>query len=665
MKLTPTELAIDGNFALGTGANWDTYWSGTVTFDFTGFTGKCNNASGSVQNGTLRNGGTASNVVTGGTTIRIRGSVRTNDASSNPYIEMVTSPNAGQAAYFGTGAVANGVSLVNSATLQDFTVDLVVPIGHICYTVYFRNLSLASGFYIEWDNISIKELSSQVQVGMIAYQSDRTTPIQPNNISTSKLNIHNPLVVDASTMGEDWYEFTAYIYDRSADTAGITGLTPNQQNFELGVLTGSWETAVVVNSTAAINTNATYVRSGANSLASTSVAAGTARSFTTPISVVPGKLYSAIARSKGAAGRTVGVGIAWYSDALGSTYLSDSTGTLITDNSTGWTDLVITDYQAPANAVSARVYSNFVALGAGEVHYFDDFDFIGDFSGQMGSTAATAMSLSGQSKYWRPAIILDTKTISGDILDIDWFQIDRVAADLSIPGGLKASAVYADTVTTPIVSVTDTFAYPNISAQDGYVLTSDANGVALWQPPVSEVRISPDGTPPSSMTAGDLWINPARQGSEPQFVTATGPSTVVNLFLGSVYTKISAYGDTKITIPCDGILEIDFYCWIGWTTPSAAAISLGYVDYTVNTAGYASQVDMLFDYWYQSAIAAQSSQRDVRVRRIVRFESVPADGVDISIFVMGYGATSQANTRYPRMYTKFNPYANGTALVMT
>jgi hypothetical protein len=565
VKLTPRELALDGDFALGTNTRWDTFWGGTVTWDFTGNTGKATNTAGTNQNATLRNTGTNSNelpnYLTETTTIRISGRVRSSDPSATLYMEVLQSNTAGQAIYFGTGATtAASITIAPTTVWQNFTTDVVVTGRY--YNVYLR-ANIATTFFVEWDDISIKEFSAKLQVGMIAYQSDRTTPIQPNNISTTKYNIHNPLVISGSEMGTDWYEFTTYIFDKSLDTAGITGFTPNQNNLELGTTVG-WDFAAV-NSTVTINT--TQGRTLPNALQVSSTAAGAAYPQSQPSNVVVGKLYSAIGRVKAASvALTAGLRIDWYNS--GASLITTTFGPTVTTSTSVWTDVVLTDAQAPVGAVTARVSAYFTATGAAQVQYWDDLDFIGDFSGKMGTAAKYAMSLSEKAKYWRPAFIFDPGSQSNDVLDVDWFQIDRVTSDFSIPGGLVASYVSVDTVTAATQIITDTLVYPKASAGYGKVLTSDDFGTADWQMAPVPTTV---GAAPAAPRPGELWIDTSVGDFEEFFVNVRNTSATAHTpgTLTGSFAEQAGWSTWTIDFPCNGLLICDFAAFLKQSTANA------------------------------------------------------------------------------------------------
>lgn len=147
-------------------------------------------------------------------------------------------------------------------------------------------------------------------------------------------------------------------------------LTANQSNLETD-LTG-WVGAGT-NCTATRST--TTAKSGAASLRLD--AAGTSDMSTTTDTgasgepVVAGETYTASAYSKGAAARTVKVGIRWYE--AGGAFISEDLGTGIANNTSDWTTRASVTAVAPATAAFASV-KVFVddPGGAGEYHYFDE-----------------------------------------------------------------------------------------------------------------------------------------------------------------------------------------------------------------------------------------------------------------------------------------------------
>lgn len=320
LKVTPKETALDGDFAAGTIANWSTFWGGTVTWAFGANTGKATGGA-AAQNAVLRNNGTASSAIAAGTIVKISGKVRT-DHTVSPYIELVTSPNAGQALYFGTGSVIAAAQFVDpSATYVPFILEAVIPPGHLYYSIYFRS-TLDNLKYVEWDDISIKVYAPEIQIGMIGYKADRTTPVEPDNVGVTKTTIHAALAQSSGVTKDDWYEFDCYISDRS--------------------------------------------------------------------------------------------------DAA-------STGD--------------------------------------------------------GLSAKTARNLAEQARYWRPAFIFSGAT-SVETFVLDWFQIDRIKANISIPGAVLASQVNADTISTGNLVTSGTFALIDNGAKPNYVLTSlDDSGAGTWLRP--------------------------------------------------------------------------------------------------------------------------------------------------------------------------------------
>jgi hypothetical protein len=146
-------VEIDSGFATGA-TNWDWYWSGDVTADFSAGTGKQTANTAGAQS-TFRNSGTNSNTLAAGDIIYVSMSYRCATGVS-PGIELVTSPNAGQAIYFGTGAVIYASTYAPaSATWTSWGFFVTIPSGQACYTPYLRAYLTNAGDWVEYDNVWI------------------------------------------------------------------------------------------------------------------------------------------------------------------------------------------------------------------------------------------------------------------------------------------------------------------------------------------------------------------------------------------------------------------------------------------------------------------------------------------------------------------------------
>jgi len=138
--------------------------------------------------------------------------------------------------------------------------------------------------------------------------------------------------------------------------------------------------------------SATQKRSGSFSTRMTAVAAGAMQATGPNFSVSPGAAYtvSGYARA-GTTGRTVTVGLAFYTAALG--FISILGAGTVADTNAAFSR-ASSPVTAPANAYIAAVYVQVAGAALGEIHYIDDIQV------EAGSTATAYADGSQPGSYW-------------------------------------------------------------------------------------------------------------------------------------------------------------------------------------------------------------------------------------------------------------------------
>lgn len=571
-KISAREMCSDGNFALGTGANWDTFWGGTVNWVYSANTGKATSAAAGTQGAVLRNGGTNSNPAPAGTVVKISGKVRTSYASgAGPFVEMVTSSVYGQALYFGTGSMV-GAQLVidpspDATTWVNFYLEATVPPGQVCYTVYFRDYFENVGEWVEWDDLSIKELSQNISIGMIGYKSDRITPIQPDNVTSGKAVIHAALSTNTGIAREgDWYEYDVYISDRSADAASGNGLSAKTA-LSMAEQVRYWRPAIILDT------------SGWQNDATIDVDWFQIDRIKSNIAIPGAILASAVDADTVIGDNLVATGTFRFADNPVANYVLTSVddqgsaawmrpavpaaigpvqpgGNLLDNDSSIFASGTVGDWAANANCT--------VSYNAGNI-YTDPNGVVWRVL-TLTATASADMSaytsFAGRKQKYvaRPGDIIKTSMMvyrqnAGNVrIDIGWY--DSTGAQIGATNGVltAVSALTWTQVTAPDATAPAGTAYCMMFVY--FVGMVSAQIACLTQ---AKLINSTYTTQPENPRPGDLWFDKNRDFEEmiwrinPANAAETTPANAT-----SVWTQAATLETFTIDIPCNGILLIDY-----------------------------------------------------------------------------------------------------------
>lgn len=666
-KITAPEVALDGSFALGTNAQWDTTWSGTVTANYTGNTGKIT-STGSAQNAILRNKGTNSNVVNPGDIVRVSGKVRTSGASSSdPYVEILTNTaSSGTAVYLQTGVVAQQSDHIGpSTTYVNFTFDFTIPAGDDRYNIYLRD-QLDNTEWVEWDDISIKVFSADVKIGMIGYKADRTTPINPDNVATDKTVIHAPLNRLVVT-GDEWLEYDVYISDRSDGASAGDGATANTA-VSMAEQTRYWRPAFIFSATSASEIfdidwfqidriKANIAIPGAviaSQVAATSISTDnlvvndTLVFGNTPqedyvLTSLDGSGAAAWARPKS----TVSIGAVQPGGQLlspeDSKFEDGTTGTWVVG-----TNCTIQNNVADTGPDGAPTRSlRFTASAAGNM--------------------STKTATNQQYKAKEGDIITASasmKTSIADSVQLDIVFLSSSNSVLRTDSGTPL-ALGAGVWGTPVNTVSSPAPSGTAAVQIiAYVLSASTSQTGN----ITNVRLISDQVDePEDPRPGDQWFDQGNDFSEFIVVVRSTDTTARSAANNSsTWTALNSTFETfNIDIPCDGVLEIDFAVWLKVGT-TAGTIEFNVQVKTATGCSWESLEDGTFFLNRASvnnAASAMTSDMICRGSDVLKISGVdPAVGAQLEMRWHFRSNSTSHTYRLPSAICRFRPFFNDYAI---